>query len=153
MQVGQRAVVTKLDRESPEERERWVEQEGLLVRRLNVPWEPGLGALWQLRFDSGEDVVFSESELAVIGPDGRATPPDMDELRDSWGDAPRTISIPFKRFGGGAGNAPALLAFVIFVVAGVLLLWAGISSESLPIAGAGGALLLIALGAVAVLVA
>jgi hypothetical protein len=61
VRVGEKAKVIKLERPVPthEDRTKWEGQEGLLMRRLNVPWDPEHGELWELRFDSGEIVVFS----------------------------------------------------------------------------------------------
>ena len=66
MRTGERARVIRLDRPTDEDRSRWEGQEGLLVRRLNVPWTPQHGSLWELRFDGGEVVVFSDNGLAVV---------------------------------------------------------------------------------------
>ena len=112
MQVGHRARVMQLDRPTDQDRSAYVERDGLLVRRLNVPWTPDHGALWELRFDDGQVVVFSESELTELGAGGEPMPSEMDALREAWGDAPRTPSLPFRRLGGGVRAAPALLAFV-----------------------------------------
>jgi hypothetical protein len=152
MRVGERAKVIKLDRPTKEDRSARAGSEGLLMRRLNVPWTPELGALWEVRFDDGEVVVFSEDELAVIGRDGREIPNDMDDLAQSWGDAPRRPSFPFKRFGAGVTTAPAVLALLVFALAGVLLLWAGISAGSVVLGGAGVVLMLIGIAAAGVLI-
>lgn len=153
MRVGEQARVLRLERETEQDRDDYVEKEGLLVRRLNVPWNPGLGALWEVRFDDGETVVFSESEIAALGPDGEPREQEIEELRAAWDKAPRQVTLPFKRFGAGAGSAPALLAFLVLVLAGVLLVWAGVSAGSLALGGAGGALVLLGILAAAVLVA
>jgi hypothetical protein len=153
MRVGERAKVTGLDRPVPskEDRSAWEGKEGLLVRRLNVPWSPDTGELWELRFDSGDVVVFSESELATVR-DGREIPNDLEALKESWGDAPRTPSFPFRRFGASVGSAPAILALLFFSLAGVLLVWAGISSDNWLLGAAGAVLVLIGVGAAGVLI-
>ncbi len=153
MHVGERARVLRLERETDQDRNDYVEQDGLLVRRLNVPWNPDLGALWEVRFDDGETLVFSESEIASLGSDGEPMPQEMDALREAWDKAPRQVSLPFKRFGAGVGSAPALLAFLVFIVAGFLLVWAGVSAGSLALGAAGGALVLLGILAAVVLVA
>lgn len=152
MRVGEQARVLRLERETEQDRDDYVEKDGLLVRRLNVPWNPDLGALWEVRFDDGETVVFSESEIAALGPDGEPREQEIDELRAAWDKAPRQVTLPFKRFGAGTGSAPALLAFLVLVLAGVLLVWAGVSAGSLALGGAGGALVLLGILAAAVLV-
>ncbi|MEX0875204.1 MAG: hypothetical protein WD646_03165 [Actinomycetota bacterium] len=153
MRVGEQAKVVRLERPVPskEDRSQWEGKEGLLVRRLNVPWTPNTGELWEVRFDSGEVVVFSESELATVR-DGQEIPNDMSVLAESWGDAPRTASRPFRRMGTGVGAAPAVLALLFFALAGILLLWAGVSSENWWFAAAGGLLVLIGVGAAGVLI-
>ena len=151
MLVGERARVVKLARPSDEDRSAWEGKDGLLVRRLNVPWTPDHGALWELRFDTGEVVVFSDSELALLGSSGEV-PSDMEALQSSWGKAPRRGSVPFRRFGAGVGAAPAVLALVVFALAGVLLLWAGISEGSALLGVAGAALVLCGIAAAAVLI-
>lgn len=153
MQVGEQARVLRLEREAGQDRSDYVERDGMLVRRLNVPWDPDLGALWEVRFEDGETLVFSESELAVLGPDGEPLGQEIEALRESWGKAPREVTLPFRRFGAGVGSAPALLAFFVLVVAGVLLVWAAVSAGSLAIGAAGAALVLVAIVAAAVLVA
>jgi hypothetical protein len=153
MRVGERAKVVRLERPVPskEDRSQWEGQEGLLVRRLNVPWAPETGELWELRFDSGEVVVFSESEVVTVR-NGEEIPNDMSVLAESWGDAPRTASRPFRRLGTGVGAAPAVLALLFFALAGIMLLWAGVSSENWWFAAAGGVLVLIGVGAAGVLI-
>jgi hypothetical protein len=153
MRVGEKAKVIRLERPVPthEDRTKWEGQEGLLMRRLNVPWEPEHGALWELRFDSGDVIVFSEAELAVVR-DGRTIPNDMEELAESWGDAPRQPSFPFRRFGAGVGAAPAVLALLVFAIAGVLLIWAGVQQHAAILDIAGGALVLIGVIAAGVLI-
>ncbi len=153
MRVGERAKVTGLDRPVPskEDRSAWEGKEGLLVRRLNVPWSPDTGELWEVRFDSGDVIVFSESELATMR-DGHEIPNDLVALKESWGDAPRVPSFPFKRLGAGAGAGPAVLALLFFSLAGVLLVWAGISSDNWLLSAAGGVLVLIGVGAAGVLI-
>jgi hypothetical protein len=97
-------------------------------------------------------VVFSESELVTLR-DGQEIPNDMSALAQSWGDAPRTGSRPFRRLGsGGVGAAPAVLALLFFALAGILLLWAGVSSENWWFAAAGGLLVVIGVGAAGVLI-
>jgi hypothetical protein len=153
MRVGEKAKVIKLVRPVPthEDRSAYEGQEGLLIRRLNVPWDPEQGELWELRFEDGKTVVFSEAELASMK-SGRAVPNDMEELQDSWGEAPREPSFPFRRFGSGVTAAPAVLALLIFAIAGVLLIWAGIQQSNWLIGGAGAALVLIGMIAAGVLV-
>ncbi len=153
MRVGERAKVVQLVRPVPthEDRSAWEGQEGLLIRRLNVPWDPEQGELWELRFDSGETVVFSEAELALIR-NGRTITNDMEELVDSWGDAPREPSFPYRKFGASAGSAPAILALLVFAIAGVLLVWAGLDQHNWLIGGAGGLLVLIGVVAAGVLI-
>jgi len=153
MRVGEKAKVIKLERPVPshEDRTKWEGQEGLLMRRLNVPWDPEHGELWELRFDSGEVVVFSEAELAVVR-GARTIPNDMEALAESWGDAPRTPSFPFRRLGSGVGSAPAVLALLVFAIAGVLLVWSGMQQHSVLLEAAGGALVLIGVIAAGVLI-
>ena len=153
MRVGERAKVIKLDRPVPshEDRSQREGEEGLLVRRLNVPWTPETGALWEVRFDDNQTVVFSESELAAIR-GGHPVPNDMEELGESWGEAPRTASQPFKKFGAGVGGATAVLALLVFTLAGILLIWAGVSSGHWQLGVGGGVLLLIGVGAAGVLI-
>jgi hypothetical protein len=153
MRVGERAKVISLERPVPsnEDRSRWEGEEGLLVRRLNVPWTPQEGALWEVRFDSGDVVVFSDRELAAIR-GGDAVPNDMGELEDSWGKAPRVPSQPYKRFGAGAGAAPAVLALLVFALAAVLLIWASVASGDWRLGAAGAVLLFIGIGAAGVLI-
>lgn len=150
MRVGLRAKVIALDRPTDEDRTAYLEKEGLVVRRLNVPWTPDHGALWELRFDD-ETVVFSESELAVETAAG-FEPVGVDDLREAWGDAPRRGSVPFRRFGAGSGGAPAVLALLVFCLAGVLLLWAAVTEGSVILGAVGGLLVLLGIGATAVLV-
>jgi hypothetical protein len=151
MRAGERAKVTGLSRPTKEEREAWVGQEGLVMRRLNVAWDPEHGELWEVRFDSGDTIVFSANELAVMR-NGREEPLEMDELRESWGKAPRTASMPFRRFGAGVGSAPAVLAILIFALAGVLLLWAGFAEDNWALGIAGGLLVLLGVGTAGVLI-
>jgi hypothetical protein len=151
LRVGVQAKVTGLSRPTKEDRERWAGQTGLVVRRLNVPWDPEVGELWELRFDDGSTVVFSDAELAV-GAAGREVPVDMEELKENWGKAPRVPSLPFRRFGANVGAAPAVLALLVFAIAGVLLLWAGVAEENLLLDVAGVALMLIGIAAAGVLI-
>jgi hypothetical protein len=153
MRTGERAKVVRLERPVPsnEDRSRWEGEEGLLVRRLNVPWNPEEGALWEVRFDSGDVVVFSDRELAAIRA-GSPVPNDMEELEESWGKAPRVPSQPFKKFGAGAGGAPAVLALIVFALAGVLLIWASVASGNWKLGALGGGLLLIGITAAGVLI-
>src|SRR3712207_6898028 len=46
-----------------------------------------------------------------VRPDGRTEPLDdeLDAMREQWGKADRTPSLPFRRFGAGVGAAPAVL--------------------------------------------
>ena len=153
MRVGEKAKVIKLERPVPshEDRTKWEGQEGLLMRRLNVPWDPEHGELWELRFDSGEIVVFSEAELATVR-GGQTIPNDMEGLAETWGDAPRQPSFPFRRFGAGVGAAPAVLALLVFAIAGVLLIWAGVQQHTVALEAAGAALVLIGVIAAGVLI-
>ncbi|HVL81857.1 MAG TPA: hypothetical protein VM840_09725 [Actinomycetota bacterium] len=141
-----------LERPAAGDREAYLEQDGLLVRRLNVPWESHLGALWELRMDDGQLVVFSESELRQLGRDGRPEESEIPGLQEAWGEAPRRTSYPFQRLGGGSGAATALLAFVVFAIAGVLLIWSGLAQTNMALAGAGAVLILVGMGAAAALV-
>lgn len=152
MRTGERAKVIGLSRPTDEDRAQWEGQEGLLMRRLNVPWTPDHGALWELRFDGGDVIVFSENELASVGKDGSLVASDMAGLREAWGDAPRTASAPYRRFGAGAGAAPAVLALLVFAIAGVLLVWAGVAESNVLLGVAGGALVLIGIAAAGVLI-
>lgn len=156
LRVGVEAKVTALNRPTKEDRSQYEGRTGLVMRRLNVPWDPDVGELWELRFGdpSSPDcatVVFSDSELSVVR-NGREVPVDMDELKDNWGDAPRRPSLPFRRFGSGVGAAPAVLALLVFAIAGVLLLWAGIAEGNGMLLGAGVVLMLIGVGAAGVLI-
>jgi hypothetical protein len=153
MRVGEMAKVVSLERPVPskEDRSHWEGKEGLLVRRLNVPWTPEHGQLWELRFDSGDVVVFSDSELAVVR-NGREEPSDLEAIREGWGDAPRGPSTPFRRFGAGVSTAPAVLALLVFALAGVLLLWAGIDTGNWLFGAAGVVLVLIGVAAAGVLI-
>lgn len=153
MRVGERAKVVRLDRPVPtnEDRSRWEGQEGLIVRRLNVPWTPEHGALWELRFEEGDVVVFADSELAVVR-GGRELPSDLEDVREAWGKGAWGPSLPFRRFGAGIGAAPAVLALLVFALSGVLLLWAGIASDNWLFGAAGVALVLIGVAAAGVLI-
>jgi hypothetical protein len=153
MRVGEMAKVLGLERPVPtkEDRSRYEGQEGLIVRRINVPWTPEHGQLWELRFDTGDVAVFSDSELAVVR-NGREIPSDLEAIREGWGDAPRGPSMPFRRFGAGVGAAPAVLALLVFALAGVLLMWAGITSGNWGFGAAGIALVLIGIAAAGVLI-
>ena len=151
LRVGVQAKVTGLNRPTKEDRTAYEGKAGLVMRRLNVPWDTDSGALWELRFDDGQTIVFSDSELAVLR-NGKETPVDMDELKESWGDAPRTASLPFRRFGAGVGAAPAVLALLVFAIAGVLLIWAGVADENIVLSAAGAVLVLIGIGAAGVLI-
>ncbi|MEX2395079.1 MAG: hypothetical protein WD826_11435 [Actinomycetota bacterium] len=151
MRVGERAKVVGLNRPTKQDREAWMGREGLVMRRLNVAWEAEHGDLWELRFDAGDVVVFSASELAVVR-NGREEPVDMGELKESWGKAPRVASFPFRKFGSGVGAAPAVLAILVFALAGVLLLWAGVAEDSWALGIAGGLLVLIGVGTAGVLI-
>ena len=152
MRVGEQARVIALNRPTHEDREQWREKEGLLVRRLNAPWTPDFGALWEVRFDKENTIVFSESELAVVKPDGRVVSSGIEDVRDDWGEAPRVPSVPFRKFGSGSGTAPVVLALFVFLLAGVLLLVAGVAEKSWILGGAGGLLMLIGIGAAGVLI-
>ena len=99
MRVGERVRVTALNRPTHEDRTQWTAEEGLLVRRLNAPWTPDFGALWEVQLDKDNVVVFSESELSVVKPDGTLVSSGIDDVREDWGDAPRVPSQPFRRFG------------------------------------------------------
>jgi hypothetical protein len=151
--VGDKVKVVKLERHAAEDRSAFVDKTGQVVQKLNVPWTPEIGNLWRIRFLSGGEGVFSENEIAVFDPQGMAEQPDMDALKASWGDAPRTVTLPFKRrFGAGTASAPVLLAVLIFAIAGALLIWAGVAQSETWLGVAGGLLILIGLGAAAVLV-
>lgn len=156
MRVGEQAKVLQLNRPTKEDRDTWVGKTGLVMRRLNVPWDPDVGELWELRFGepSSPDcatVVFSASELAVVR-NGREEPLEMEAMQEAWGKAPRVPSLPFRRFGAGVGAAPAVLALLIFAIAGVLLLWAGVAEGNAILTAAGVALVLIGIGAAGVLI-
>ena len=150
MRVGEQAKVIALNRPTEEDRESYVGKEGLVMRRLNVAWEPEHGELWELRFDD-KTVVFSASELAVVR-NGKAQPLDMTGLAESWCDAPRRPSLKFKRFCAGVGAAPAVLALLVFALAGILLLWAGVSDSNLALGAAGALLVLVGIVAAGVLI-
>lgn len=151
MRAGERARVMQLSRPTDEDRSRWEGQDGLLIRRLNVPWTPDHGALWELRFDSGDVVVFADNELALLR-GGEPEPNDMAALRSSWGDAPRSPSLPFRRLGAGNAAATAILALLVFSLAGVLLVWAGIAESNMLYSAAGGLLALIGIVTAGVLI-
>ena len=154
MRVGERAKIIRLNRPTKEDRSAYEGQAGLVMRRLNVAWEQGHGELWEVRFDDGSVVVFSASELALVGADGREVPLD-DELaamREQWGKAPRVPSLPFKRFGAGVGAAPAVLAVLVFAIAGTLLVWAGVAEGNWLIGAAGALLVLVGIGSAGVLI-
>ena len=152
MRVGEKARVIALNRPTHEDRAEWQGKDGLLIRRLNVPWTPDFGALWEVRFDDERVVVFSESELAVVKPDGRVVSSGIEDVREDWGEAPRVPSLPFRRLGSASGSAPAVLALLVFVLAGILLLVAGVASRSWILSGAGAVLVLIGIGAAGVLI-
>lgn len=133
MQVGYRARVVELVRDTENDRTSFVSQTGLIVRRLNVAWEPTLGALWQLRFEDGTEEIFAESEIQQLGRDGKLEPKVTDGLSETWGVAPRTRSFPFTRFGQGQASAPRILALLLLVLAGVLLAVAGATTQSTPL--------------------
>jgi hypothetical protein len=97
-------------------------------------------------------VVFADSELAMIGKDGSSERTDMADLKESWGKAPRGPSLPFRRFGAGIGAAPAVLALLVFALAGVLLLWAGVTSGNWLFGAAGIVLVLVGIGAAGALI-
>ena len=150
MRVGENARVIALNRPTPEDRTQWEGKEGLLVRRLNVPWTPDFGALWEVQFDRENVVVFAESELSVVKPDGRVVSSGIEGVREAWGDAPRVPSFPFRRL--GASRAPAVLALFVFLLAGILLLVAGVADGNWLIGAAGGLLVLIGIGTAGVLI-
>jgi hypothetical protein len=152
MRVGETARVIALNRPTHEDRSQWEGKDGLVVRRLNAPWAPDFGALWELRFDKDNTIVFSESELAVVKPDGRVVSSGIEDVREDWGEAPRVPSLPFRRLGSGSGSAPAVLALFVFVLAGVLLLVAGVAERSWILGGAGGLFVLIGIGAAGALI-
>lgn len=152
MRTGERARILRLERPTEEDRSRWEGAEGLLMRRLNAPWTPSLGALWEVRFDEGDVVVFSESELAVVRADGTLASSGIDSVREDWGEAPRVPSLPFRRFAAGSGSAPAVLALMVFAIAGILLVWAGVTESSLALGAAGALLVLIGIGAAGALI-
>ncbi len=151
MRVGERAKVIALSRPTKEDRTARLDAEGLLVRRLNVPWDPEIGELWELRFDDRTVVVFSEAELVTLRR-GEEVHNDMAGLAESWGKAPRVPSLPFRRFGSNASAAPAMLALLVFAIAGVLLVWAGVDSDNWMLGAAGALLVLIGIGAAGVLI-
>ncbi len=152
------AKVVRLGRPVPDkdaaDRDAYVGQTGLVMRRLNVAWETDHGELWEVRFDDGATVVFAASELSVMTADGREESLDgeMEAMRESWGKAPRVASQPFKRFGAGVGAAPAVLALLVFALAGVLLVWAGVADQNWLLGVAGIVLVLIGIGAAGVLI-
>jgi|SRR5581483_6880027 len=152
MRVGEQARVIALNRPTHEDRTAYEGKEGLVMRRLNAPWTPDFGALWELRFDDGTTIVFSESELAVVKPDGRVVSSGIEDVREDWGEAPRVPSVPFKRFGSASGTAPVVLALFVFLLAGVLLLVAGVADKSWILGAAGGLLMLVGIGAAGVLI-
>jgi hypothetical protein len=122
------------------------------VQRLSVPWDPNLGALWRVRFERGDEVIFAESELSQVSRDGRLLGNDIADLKEHWGLAPRAGSMPFKRRASrGAGQA--VLAFIVLSLAGLLLIGAGLAQGDLRISAAGGALIVVGLGAAAVMLA
>lgn len=122
------------------------------MRLLNVPWTPDFGALWEVRFDRENTVVFSESELAVVKADGRVVSSGIEDVREDWGDAPRVPSVPYRRLFSPSGRAPAVLALFVFLLAGVLLLVAGVSESSWLLGGAGALLVLVGVGAAGALI-
>jgi hypothetical protein len=152
MRVGENARVIALNRPTQEDRSQWEGKEGLLMRRLNVPWTPDFGALWEVRFDPQNTIVFSESELAVVKADGRVVSSGIEDVREDWGDAPRVPSVPYRRFFSASGRAPAVLALFVFVLAGVLLLVAGVTESSWLLGGAGMLLVLVGVGAAGALI-
>src|SRR5688572_4191720 len=132
MQVSDRVRVTKLERPSGTDRSTFVGREGRLIARLNVAWTPGLGALWKVRFERSSEEVFSESELLVLDADGAEQASEIPDIQEAWGKAPRVASVPFKRrLGGGSAAGIAVLAFLVFMIAGVLLIWAGVGSGNI----------------------
>ncbi len=151
LRVGQYAKVVALNRPTTEDRSERVGQAGLVIRRLNVPWEPDVGQLWELRFDDRKSIVFSDSELAVVR-NGVDEPVDIEDMKERWGKAPRTPSLPFRRFGSGVGAAPAMLALLIFAIAGSLLVWAGVASDNWMLGAAGAAVVLIGVVGAGVLI-
>jgi hypothetical protein len=152
MRVGENARVIALNRPTQEDRTQWDGKEGLLMRRLNVPWTPDYGALWEVRFDKENTVVFAESELAVVKADGRVVSSGIEGVREDWGEAPRVPSVPYRRLGSASGRAPAVLALFVFLLAGVLLLVAGVSESSWLLGGAGALLVLVGIGAAGALI-
>jgi hypothetical protein len=152
MQVGRRARVTSLSRKSHSDRSGYLERDGLLVRRLNVAWEPDLGALWELRFEDGAVEVFAESEIQQLRADGTLEESEIAALQESWGEAPRTTSYPFRKLGGGSSAATAILAFAVFAIAGVLLIGVGIAQTSIVLGSLGALAILIGAGAAVALV-
>jgi hypothetical protein len=154
MRTGERAKVIKLNRPTKQDRSEYVGKEGLVMRRLNVAWEPEHGELWELRMDDSSSVVFSASELAVVTRDGREVSLDdeLADMRENWGKADRGPSLPFRRFGAGTGAAPAVLALLVFAIAGSLLVWAGVADENWLLGIAGAVLVLFGIGAAGVLI-
>jgi hypothetical protein len=158
MRVGERAKVLRVVRPVPNEsvgdREAYVGQTGLVMRRLNVAWETEHGENWELRFDDGSVLVYSTSELAVVHADGTEESLDGEiaAMAEAWGKAPRTPSLPFKRFGAGVSAGPAVLALLVFALAGVLLLWAGVASGNTALSAGGVLLVIIGIAAAGVLI-
>lgn len=151
MQVGRQARVVELNRKTAKDRSGFLKREGLIVRRLNQVWEQEFGAIWEIHFPGGDREFFSASELRQLDGDGTPEPSDIPGMVERWGDAPRTISYPFRKFAGGSSAAKAIFAFLVFCLAGILLVWAGLAIPNLALAAAGGALITIGLGAAAVL--
>src|SRR3990170_1957834 len=97
MFAGQRVRVTKLDRHTEEDRSAFVGQDGAVVHRVNVAWTPDAGGLWKVRFGSGGEAVFAESEIVLLDREGEPAGSEIEEVKEAWGKAPRTVSMPFKR--------------------------------------------------------
>ena len=123
---GVQAKVTGLNRPTKEDRTALEGKTGLVMRRLNVPWDTGHRARSGSCASRTAKSSCSRTASWPSSATARETPVDMDELKESWGDAPRVPSLPFRRFGAGVGAAPAVLALLVFAIAGVLLIWAGV---------------------------
>src|SRR5438309_2281419 len=65
MRVGETARVIALNRPTHEDRADRQGNDGLLVRRLNVPWTPDFGALWEVRFDDGTILIVGSGPIVI----------------------------------------------------------------------------------------
>ena len=127
----------------------------------SCPSDETLGALVNRALDDGEaahvkshldDCHACRQVMIAVVRGGRTIPNDMEALAESWGDAPREPSYPFRRFGSGVGSAPAVLALLVFAIAGSLLVWAGVQQHKVILDVAGAALVLIGVIAAGVLI-